>query len=239
MAMWDVSDYEGINNDSLKDCYKFYLKAIENLAIFYAISEETAINYATGKGTGKKFFLSNNFPECATTIITDNEAIKLINNNTYLNYLREDFIIRICLIFEDFINKLLDILKLDKKEATSFNSYSNIYNLEYKSDSVVFRKIYFIINQLSLNAIIYKINSNTLQMLDQVVVIRNVLIHFNGKVAKENHDKIIRDSFKDEKKNIIIPDNSIDDFIHRFTININPLVYDIDKYMTEERSIVI
>ena len=56
-------------------------------------------------------------------------------------------------------------------------------------------------------------------------------------IARSNFNKI-KDNFlreiefyKNEKKDIIIPDNSIDDFIHRFTININPLVYDIDNYM--------
>lgn len=229
--MWDINDYKEIENNNLRECYKIYLESLNNLAIFYAISKEASINYSEKEGIGKIFFLSNDFPECATTIITDHKAIELIKSYTYLDFLKKDFIIRLCLIFEDFVNKLLAAVKLDEKEATSYNKYSDEYKLKYKSDSVVFRKIYFIINELSLDTAIYRINSDALKMLDQVVVIRNVLIHFNGKIIKENHDAAINHIYKNEKKDIIIPDNSIDDFIHRFTININPLVYDIDNYM--------
>jgi hypothetical protein len=63
-------------------------------------------------------------------------------------------------------------------------------------------------------------------------MIRNVLIHFNGKIVKDNHNEIIRKIYKNEENFISIPDNSIDDFIHRFTINIKPLIYDIDQYIS-------
>lgn len=141
--MWDINDYDEIENSKLRECYKIYLESLNNLAIFYTISKESSINYSKKEGKGKEFFLSNNFPECATTVITDYKAIELIENNTYFDYLKKDFIIRLCLIFEDFINKLLIIAELDEKEATSFNKYSDEYKLKYKSDSLVLEKYIF------------------------------------------------------------------------------------------------
>ena len=231
MAMWSISDYERIKNKVLKEHYKIYLKSLDNLAIFYVISKEASENYIKLETNGKKFLLSNDFHESATTIITDKEAVKLIHNNTYLNYLKEDFIIRICTILEDFINKLLGCLKVDDKEALKFNAYDKIYSLNYKSDSAIFRRIYYIINKFSLDMPIYTKSTQTLEMLDQVIVLRNVLIHYNGKITKETHDTIIKSTYKDTNNNIIIPNNTIDDFIHRFTLNIKPLVTTVDEYL--------
>ena len=78
---------------------------------------------------------------------------------------------------------------------------------------------------------IYTKSTQTLEMLYQVVVLRNVLIHHNAKITKETHDTIIKSTYKDTNNNIIIPDNAIDDFIHRFTLNIKPLVRKVDEYL--------
>lgn len=227
--MWNKKDLSiEIQNQKLKSTYARFLNNLNDLSIFYLISLHATNLYSQKKPIGEVFKLSNNFDELLTTTIKDSDALQLIDKGEYLKKLKMLTIVSMCASFESFIDELLEVVELDKKKASEFNSYDKIYSLKYKSDSKVFRKLYFIINQYYLDVPIYTNSVDTLKMLDEIIVLRNVIIHFDGIIKKENHYLSIKPAHKDQNSHIKILDNSIDDFIHRFILCFNDFVKKLD-----------
>jgi len=231
MAMWGLDDIYEVSDLKLQLIYKNLVESIDNLVTFYITSKELSEAYKlSNNANGTKFHLSNDFHDSATTIIDDFGIMNLIKKGTYLEYLKKNFVVSLCIIFEDTVDRLLELLQINIKESISFNGYNTIYNLKYHSDSVVFRKIYYMINTLSLKLPTFTQGTQTLSMLDEIMVIRHVITHTNSIIVKPNHDKAIWKRHKQNNK-IFIPDNSIDDFVHRITLNLKPLFLQIDEQL--------
>jgi hypothetical protein len=219
-------------SSELKERYIYFVNALRKIAALNVVTNIAEDIFSTISTKELTYRLSNNFADVYTTILTDKEISHLATQGTFKTLIREQSIITMCSLFEDYINSLIEITKLDSKEATSYNHIKQDFGLE-GGDTVSLRKIYFMIKKLGFTSHPFK-HQQSIQLLGEIITIRNVLAHFDGRIVKTNHDTAIYEIHKDNGE-IILPDNSIDDFIHRILIYMSGFTKRIDDYLEENK----
>ncbi|MET7140097.1 hypothetical protein M3S04_03935 [Xanthomonas sp. PPL139] len=133
------------------------------------------------------------------------------------------------------MSTLFPIIGLQESDGEKYGEFAKEFDIGMQNGNKVLRKIYYIYRHLKL-ALKFKTsnweNAQCPQMLDEMFAIRHVIVHFGGMVEKQVHHERIGRSFKAENGEIMLSSNSIDDFVHRVTINLHSLIKHIDSYMT-------
>ncbi|MBS3954213.1 MAG: hypothetical protein KGZ88_14795, partial [Methylomicrobium sp.] len=90
-------------------------------------------------------------------------------------------------------------------------------------------KIYFIIKKFGFKQLPFD-HEQPIDLLGEIFTIRNVIVHHDGIIKKEVHEKAIYAKHKKDGT-IVITDNSIDDFIHRIVIHMGGFTKRIDDHL--------
>ncbi len=213
--------------------YRYFLLSLQKLATLNIIADLTENSYSTKTIQDINFRLSNDFPECYTTILTDEEISKFATSGTFKSLMREQSVIAMCSILEEYIDSLLEITKLSKNKAASYDQVEQDFNLSGVNNKTL-KKIYYIIKEFKPLGHPFQAKQ-TITLLGEIFAIRNALVHSGGNIIKESSDNAIYDNFKSAGK-IILPDNSIDDLIHRILIYMCSLTLIIDNYLETNTS---
>jgi hypothetical protein len=213
----------------LKNEYEAFTNSLRKIAalnIVSLIAEDGFSNVTIG---GARFRLSNDFSDGYTTILTDEEILELANQGAFNKLIKEQSVIAMCSLFENYVNRLIDLCSLDMREASSYNHIVQDFSLQKGSDNSTLRKIYFIIKKLGFKQLPFE-HKQPIDLLGEIFTIRHVVVHFDGIIKKENHEKAICAKHKKDGM-IVITDNSIDDFIHRIVIHMSGFTKRIDDYL--------
>jgi len=212
----------------LDNKYKYFVGNLRKIAALNIISPLAEDAFSKHEPKDIKYRLSNDFSDGYTTILTDNEIAELAKEGSFQKLIREQSLIAMCSLFEDYVNCLIDISDLDRSEATSYNHIKRDFNLE-GGDTGIIRKIYFIIKKLGFTQLPFE-HKEPIRLLGEMIAIRNVLIHYNGNIVKNIHNDAIYSNHKSNGK-IILGRNSIDDFIHRILIHMSGFTKRVDDYL--------
>lgn len=216
----------------LHERYTSFVNALRKIAALNIVSNIAEDTFSKIEVNEIKFRLSDDFQDGYTTILTDQEISKFANQGEFKSLIKEQSIIAICSLFEDYINTLIEITKLDKKTAASYNHIKQDFGLE-GGDTSSLRKIYYMIKQFNFTSHPFEHNQ-PIRLLGEMIAIRNVLTHFDGKITKDIHDKAIFNNHKLDG-HIILADNSIDDFLHRILIHMSGFTKRIDDYLEDNK----
>lgn len=213
--------------------YKSLVNGLRKIAALNIVSSIAEDGFYNTTLDDVKYRLSNDFSDGYTTILPDHEIRELTNQGEFKRLIREQSVIAICSLFENYVNRLVEIAGLDSKEAVSYNHIIRDFKLKRGSDNTTLRKIYFIIKNLDFKQLPFE-HDQPIALLGEIFTIRHVLVHFDGRIVKQNHEKLI---FKNHKTNgrTTIPGNSIDDFIHRILIHMSGFTKRVDDYLEECR----
>lgn len=212
----------------LKDRYTYFINALRKIAALNIVANLAEDAFSTIEIQSITFRLSNDFSDGYTTILSDDEISELATQGTFKNLIREQSVIAMCSLFEDYVNSLIEITGLDNKEATSYNHITQDFGL-HGGDTISLRKIYFMIKKFGFTCHPFE-HQQPIILLGEIITIRNVLTHFDGRIIKENHNEAIYKNHKNDGK-IVLTDNSIDDFIHRILIHMSGFTKRIDDYL--------
>ncbi len=180
------------------------------------------------------FRLSDDFPDGYTTIIGADDLSMYIQGGEYAEMVRRQCVVTICASMEAFVSSLFPIMGLEESDGEKFGEFAREFNLNIQNGNKVLRKIYYIYRHLKLALGFETSNWENVQcprMLDEMFTIRHVIVHFGGEVRKSAHCERIGRIFRTERGALTLPPNSIDDFIHRVTINLNGLIKRMDSYV--------
>ncbi|NOX66502.1 MAG: hypothetical protein GXO85_12140 [Chlorobi bacterium] len=215
----------------LKTEYEALVSSLRKIAALNVISFITENRFSQIDIKGTRFKLSDDFPESYTTILSDDELNKLAEKGEFNKLIKEHSVIAMCSLFENYINRLVEITNLNSREASSYNHIKSDFGLPQGSDNGSIRKIYFIIKKLGFTQLPFE-HVQPILLLGEMFAIRHVLVHFGGTIKKQNHREAIFEKHKIGNE-ISIPDNSIDDFIHRILIHMSGLTKRIDTHIEE------
>lgn len=179
--------------------------------------------------------LSDDFTDGYTTILDADDLNTYFTSGQYGETVRRQCLVSICAYAEVFVSTLFPIMKLNEHDGKNYGQFPNDFNLEIHNSNSFLRKIYYIYKKLKGSLDFETSNWENIQcprMLDEMFTIRHVIVHFGGVIAKSDHEERIGGHFKDANNNIILSPNSIDDFVHRVTINLSGLVKKIDTYLS-------
>jgi hypothetical protein len=209
--------------------YGAFVSGLYKIAALNILSLVAEDGFANLTIEGAQFRLSNDFPDGYTTMISDEEMLKLANQGSFNKLIKEQSVIAMCSLFENYVNRLVDIAGLDSREATSYNHITKDFDLKKGSDIGTIRKIYFIIKNLNLKNLPFE-HEQPINLLGEIFAIRHVIVHFEGEIKKNTHDEAIN---KNHKKDgiVVIPNNSIDDFIHRILIHMSGFTKRVDDHL--------
>lgn len=181
--------------------------------------------------------LSDNFSDSYTTIISADDLNLYFQSGEYGEMVRRQCVVSICTCMEAFISALFPITGLQESDGEKYGQFAKEFNLDVQNGNKLLRKIYYIYKHLKL-ALNFKTsnweNSQCPRMLDEMFTVRHVIVHFGGALEKRVHSERIGNIFKTGKNDIKLPPNSIDDFIHRVTINLHSLVKKVDSYIAAQ-----
>lgn len=223
---------KNLYSKKLYERYTSFVNALRKIAALNIVSNIAEDAFSKIEINEIRFRLSDDFSDGYTTVLTDEEIYKLANQGEFKSLIKEQSIIAMCSLFEDYINSLIEITKLNKKDATSYNHIKQDFGLE-GGDTGSIRKIYFMIKEFNFTSHPFE-HGDPIRLLGEMIAIRNVLTHHDGKITKDVHNKSIFNNHKLNGK-IILPDNSIDDFLHRILIHMSGFTKRIDDYLENNK----
>ncbi|WP_329839779.1 hypothetical protein [Stenotrophomonas geniculata] len=222
-----------VENEILRSRCEDLYKNLDQVAKV-AIGSEYAQRLLPFVEISGSFRLSDDFPDGYTTIIGADDLSMYLQSGEYSEMVRRQCVVTICASLEAFVSSLFPIVGLEESDGERFGEFAKEFNLNMQNGNKVLRKIYYIYRHLKLALKFETSNWENVQcpqMLDEMFTIRHVIVHFGGGVKKPAHCERIGKMFRTERGDITLPPNSIDDFIHRVTINLHSLVKRMDSYV--------
>lgn len=233
IAMTNVATSINIKNkDLLSKCEDLYrnLDQVAKVAVGSAYAQHF-MSLVELSGSVK---LSDDFPDGYTTIISADDLSTYLQGGEYGEMVRRQCVVSICACMEAFVSALFPIMGLQESDGEKYGEFAKEFNLDVQNGNKVLRKIYYIYKHLKLALKFETSNWENVQcprMLDEMFTIRHVVVHFGGTVKKQAHRERIGDLFKTERNDIKLSSNSIDDFVHRVTINLHGFIKKVDSYI--------
>ena len=178
--------------------------------------------------------LSDDFPDGYTTIISADDLSAYLQGGEYGEMVRRQCVVSICASMESFVSSLFPIMGLEESDGERYGEFTRDFGLGMQNGNKVLRKIYFIYRHLKHSLKFKTSNWENVQcplMLDEMFTIRHVIVHFGGVVQKQAHRERIGRTFRTDQNALVLPPNSIDDFVHRVTINLRGLIRNVDLYV--------
>lgn len=221
------------NNDLLSLCEDFYrsLDQVAKAAIGSTYTQEL-LSLVELSGFAR---LSDDFPDGYTTIISADDLSAYLRGGEYGEMVRRQCVVSICACTEAFVSSLFPIMGLEESDGERYGEFAKEFNVDVQNGNKVLRKIYYIYKHLKLALKFETSNWETTQcprMLDEMFTIRHTIVHFGGMVKKPAHRERIGRLFRPDGDELSLSPNSIDDFIHRATINLHGLIRKVDAYIT-------
>jgi len=216
----------------LRDEYESLVAGLRKVAAVNIVALIAEDGFSNVTIEDARFRLSDDFPEGYTTILSDKEMLDLANQGAFNKLIKEQSVIAICSLFENYVNRLVELAGLDAHEASLYNHIKQDFGLTGENNNGTLRKIYFIIKKLGFKQLPFE-NEQSIRMLAEIFTMRHVIVHFDGIIQKENHEIALFPNHKKNRK-IVIQDNSIDDFIHRILIHMSGFTKRVDDYIESQ-----
>lgn len=135
---------------------------------------------------------------------------------------------------EVFVSLLFLIMDLKEFDGEKFGEFVKEFNFNIQNGNKVLRKIYYIYWYFKFVFGFEILNWENVQcswMLDEMFMIRYVIVYFGGEVRKLVYCEWIGRIFRMERGVFILFLNLIDDFIYCVMINFNSFIKRMDFYV--------
>ena len=219
---------EGLHTATLSSAYSALLSGLRKVAALSVINQINRAMLNNDVVIGARFRLSSDFDDAATTIIDDEELRQLATGHEFDRIAREQSLIAMCSIFESYIKRAVKIAGLDPDTAARYGTMVRDFGLKRGSSNHTLRRIYFLVHTFNLLPSCFE-RDQSVDMLHEMLTIRNVVVHHDGRIAKPDHERSIGPAYKSNGA-VHISENGTDDFLHRIVIHARVLTVLLDRH---------
>lgn len=220
---------DGLHTSTLSGAYAALLSGLRKIAALSVMNNVNRPMLIDDVVIGARFRLSSDFDAAATTIIDEEELRQFATDHEFDRIAREQSLIAMCSIFESYIKRAVKIAGFDPDTAAGYGTMVRDFGFKRGSANHTLRRIYFLVHTFNLRPSCFEMDQSV-DMLHEMLTIRNVVVHHDGKIAKPDHDSSIGPAYKSNGA-VHISENGTDDFLHRIVIHARALTVLLDRHL--------
>jgi hypothetical protein len=220
---------EGLHTSTLSDAYSALLGGLRKIAALSIMNNVNRAMLINGVVIEARFRLSSDFDDAATTIIDEEELRQFATDHEFDRIAREQSLIALCSIFESYIRRTVKIAGLDPDTAAGYGTMVRDFGFKRGSANHTLRRIYFLVHTFNFRPSCFELEQSV-DMLHEMLTIRNVVVHHDGRIVKPDHERSIGPAYK-LNGSVRISENGTDDFLHRIVIHARALTVLLDRHL--------